>query len=103
VLTGAFLFIFIWLCAIAFLAGRHCGPAFGYYGCEAPVANNGSAQVARSPRVRLPLRAQYFASARGATQTINANDRSKNSQSGVRRCVGPDVGPDAASNSNKLK
>jgi hypothetical protein len=41
-LTGAFLFISVMLCSIAFLAARNCGPAFGYFGCETPVTHIGN-------------------------------------------------------------
>jgi hypothetical protein len=38
-LAGAILFAVVGLGAIVFLFERHCGPAFGYYGCDIPTAN----------------------------------------------------------------
>ena len=38
-LAGATLFVGACLGAIVFLFERHCGPAFGYYGCDIPTAN----------------------------------------------------------------
>ena len=38
-LAGALLFVFGGLYTIAVLADSHCGPAFGYYGCEAPIVH----------------------------------------------------------------
>jgi hypothetical protein len=37
-LAGAILFVGACLGAIVFLFDRHCGPAFGYYGCDIPTA-----------------------------------------------------------------
>jgi hypothetical protein len=53
-LAGAFLFIFVMLCSIAFLAARNCGPAFGCFGCEAPTANIGK----EGHQVALPQRSR---------------------------------------------
>jgi hypothetical protein len=33
-LAGASLFALVALCTVIFLVGQHCGPAFGYYGCD---------------------------------------------------------------------
>jgi|SRR5689334_1209326 hypothetical protein len=33
-LSGALLFISVGLCALVVLANNHCGPRFGYVGCE---------------------------------------------------------------------
>lgn len=38
-LAGAVLLAFAALCVIVVLAGRDCGPAFGYYGCATPPAH----------------------------------------------------------------
>lgn len=35
-LAGTVLFLLGGLGTVAFLTDRHCGPAFGYYGCEIP-------------------------------------------------------------------
>jgi hypothetical protein len=37
-LAAAILFVGAGLGAIVFLFDRHCGPAFGYYGCDIPTA-----------------------------------------------------------------
>ena len=47
-LGGALLFIFIGLCAVVVLADDHCGPRFGYYGCEIP-EEAGSLNDSRAP------------------------------------------------------
>ena len=39
-LAGAILFVGAGLGAIVFLFDRHCGPAFGYYGCDIPTADS---------------------------------------------------------------
>ena len=36
VLAGALLLGIVSVGTIVFLTGRHCGPAFSYYGCETP-------------------------------------------------------------------
>ena len=38
-LAGAILFVGAGLGAIVFLFDRHCGPAFGHYGCDIPTAD----------------------------------------------------------------
>jgi hypothetical protein len=37
-LAGAILFLGAGLGAIVLFFDRHCGPAFGYYGCDIPTA-----------------------------------------------------------------
>ena len=60
--AGAIVFAAVGLGAIAFLSDRHCGPAFGYYGCDIPTANiQGEADPVARLRAddrRLGLRAQ---------------------------------------------
>jgi hypothetical protein len=51
-MAGVSLFALALLGTIVFLAGRHCGSEFNYYGCDAPTANirNENSQFAPPPQ-----------------------------------------------------